>query len=107
MLIKMSEYITEALAEEEEGSELVLRRYHAHFEEGIDQFRAYVLSGQLVGVCQKDPSFLGSHPTTNQLTAIKHCQSDLEQAFGPHLESEYVFDVYCSPNGKEVRVFSL
>lgn len=77
MLVKMSEYMTEALCEEEEGSELVLKRYYGDLEEGIDQFRVYVLEGQLVGLCQKDPSFLGTHPTTNQLQAISRCKSHL------------------------------
>lgn len=73
----------------------------------MDKFRVYVLEGQLVGVCQKDPSFLGTHPTTNQLNAISRCKSDLDHAFSHQLEKDYVFDVYCPANGKEVRVFSV
>ena len=50
MLVKMSEYLTEGLCEDEEGADLVIRSYRSLFERQLDEFRVYVVHGKMVGV---------------------------------------------------------
>lgn len=70
MLVKMSEFLTEGLCEEEEGADILLRRYDELFEKELDEFRAYSIGGCLVGICQKNPSYVAGAMTENQISKI-------------------------------------
>lgn len=81
MLVKMSEYLTEGLCEEEEGSSMILRKYDSDLESGNDQFRVYSISGKVIGICQKQPSFLAGLPSINQIQKMKHVAETIHTIF--------------------------
>lgn len=92
---------------------MVLRQYNELFEKQIDQFRAYSIGGRLVGICQKNPSFILGSFTVNQLSKIKELNDIIYtkicelQPKPLTKKPEFVFDCYCNPSGHSIFIFSI
>lgn len=106
MLVKMSQYLTEALCDSEGETSIILKEYVDYLDNGNDQFRVYVFEGSCVGICQKITNFIGTSPTVNQIEAIKKCSEELKCVLLNHVKS-CVFEVYVSPNGKQLKIISI